>query len=206
MKFPEIPNPKSLLQRIAERDDLDYKAQINPSQKGTADFIKDVSAMSNIGGGVLVFGVKGRELLGISDEELLNYDASRLDGKIKQYLSPTPQLSTEVVTHEGKAYPFVKIGGITKTPIVVSGNLNDEKSKQLLKPGSVYVRQNTATIEVSSADLMRQLIDRIVDLGGINGYLPSFHVPYGFWLWEADFHNRTVTTYQSMVAVETIVG
>jgi hypothetical protein len=163
LQFPEIPSPESLLANLAERDDLDYKAKINDSKKGHADFIKDVGAISNTGGGVLVFGVLGGKLEGIPEAELPNYDPSRLGKKIEKFLAPPPPLSTAIVEDGGKKFPFVRIGGISDTPVIVCCNMNDETNKQILREGSIYIRQNTKTVEISNESSARQLIGRIVD-------------------------------------------
>lgn len=44
---------------VSETDDLDWKRQLpSPGEVKTSDFIKDVAAMANSGGGVIVYGVK----------------------------------------------------------------------------------------------------------------------------------------------------
>lgn len=47
---------------VAETDDLDWKSELPPAKGlSTTDFPKDVAAMANSGGGVIVFGVKDEQ-------------------------------------------------------------------------------------------------------------------------------------------------
>ncbi|WP_280331415.1 ATP-binding protein [Nocardia wallacei] len=49
----------AVAQQVAETDDLDFKDKLPPKKKVfESDFPKDVAAMANTGGGVLVFGVE----------------------------------------------------------------------------------------------------------------------------------------------------
>ena len=49
----------AVAQGVAETDDLDWKAELPPEkQLAQSDTVKDIAAMANSGGGVIVFGIK----------------------------------------------------------------------------------------------------------------------------------------------------
>ncbi len=158
----QIGDPVNLLTRIEERDELDYKEELNDTHKGKADFLKDCSAIANNGGGVLVFGVRDRDLVGVKEQELQHYDPSRLHDRVKAHLSPIPRITTEIVRQDGKQFPFVKIAGIGNAPILIAKNFHDEKNNQLLREGQIYIRQNTKTILVHTEAQIRHVLERVI--------------------------------------------
>lgn len=162
-KFVEIKSPESLLTQIEERDSLDYKANLEDSAKGKADFIKDCSAIANYGGGVLIYGVDKQNLIGLPESDMQFYDPSRLHDRIKGHLSPVPKIITQIISHEGKKFPFVKIAGIDKSPILVSKKMYDERNGPLLFEGDIYTRQNTQTIKVQNEAQIRHILEQIIN-------------------------------------------
>ena len=161
--FPKIPTPVDLLERIEERDNLDYKTKLNDSSRqGKVDFFKDYAAMGNHGGGVFIYGVNGRERVGVLDNELAFYDPSRLHDKLKAHLSPVPKIICEIVEHKGLKFPFVKVAGIDVAPILISKIINDENNQCLACEGDFYVRQNTKTIKASSEAQVRHVFEQVI--------------------------------------------
>lgn len=161
-KFLEITSPEALLKQLEERDNLDFKKQLDDSAKGKADFIKDYSAIANHGGGVIIYGVDGRTLAGIPDAELQKYDTSRIHDKLKGHLSPVPKIITQIIDYDGKKFPFVKIAGIDQSPILVSKKMNDEKNNTLICDGDLYIRQNTQTLKAQNEAHVRHVLEQVV--------------------------------------------
>ena len=53
---------EAVAQGIAETDDLDWKASLPPTKRlNESDFPKDIAAMANSGGGVIVYGISEQE-------------------------------------------------------------------------------------------------------------------------------------------------
>lgn len=162
-KFLEINSPESLLKQIEERDNLDYKKQFDDTPKGKADFIKDYAAIANHGGGVIIYGVDGRDLVGIQEAELPKYDTSRIHDKLKGHLSPVPKIISQIVSFDDKNFPFVKIAGIDQAPILISKKMHDEKNNSLFYDGDLYIRQNTQTLKASNEAHVRHVLDQVIN-------------------------------------------
>lgn len=161
-KFLEITSPEALLKQLEERDNLDFKKQLDDSAKGKADFIKDYSAMANHGGGVIIYGVDGRSLVGVPEADLPKYDTSRIHDKLKGHLSPVPKIITQIVVHDEKHFPFVKIAGIDQSPILISKKMNDEKNNTLICDGELFIRQNTQTLKAHNEAHVRHVLEQVV--------------------------------------------
>jgi predicted HTH transcriptional regulator len=75
--------------RLAQRESkyLDFKADFDVSDKGAwAELIKDVVAMANTGGGVIVFGVNDNGTPARFDPtELLTFDPANITDKLAKY-------------------------------------------------------------------------------------------------------------------------
>jgi hypothetical protein len=162
-QFLEISNPVEFLERPVERNEIDYKKQLNRDRKGKADFIMNTAAIANYGGGVLVFGVDGENLVGVDDQDLKFYDSAALQGIVQKTLSPIPKLSCEIVEHENKKFPFVRIASIVNAPILITRDFQDDQGKHLLRPGDVYIRQNTQTIKVHTDAQVRHLLEIVIN-------------------------------------------
>lgn len=160
-RFIEIRNPEDFLNNIEERDNLDYKKRIVETRQGEAGLIKDCAAIANNGGGVIIYGIDGLEKTGIPEADLKKYDPSRLHDGIKNYLSPVPVITTNIITFENKKFPFVKIAGIENSPIIISRQMNDEKNKNILKEGDIYIRHNTQTLKAQSEAHINHLLEQV---------------------------------------------
>ena len=160
-KFIEISDPRNLLKRLIEKNEVDYKKKLGSSNKSKADMIKDFAAMANYGGGVLIFGVDNDEetLIGINDDELDIYDPARLQGILQKFLSPVPEIVHEKVNYKGMNFPFVRIASIEKTPIICCKVFHNEENKLLLQSGDIFTRQNTQTIKVHLESQVRSILE-----------------------------------------------
>lgn len=99
---------------VAETDDLDWKSELPPI-KGIpqTDFPKDVAAMANSGGGVIVYGVResqkaatGRTDVGEFDE---NYERSLRSAAITAISPPVFGLSIHRLGTEGSRAVVVEV-------------------------------------------------------------------------------------------------
>lgn len=173
MDTPKVEQLRQFLENASEKDSVDYKYLIeddsdNPKdqKKKQVEFIKNVAGMANIGGGVLIFGVKeaaGKfEMIGISEEEIeKKYDSAKLYDRIKNYLSPAPSFEREIVEKDGKKFVFVIIAGVENTPVLISKEMGDG-SLPLIRQGDIYTRKGTQTI-LAKTDHVQKLIENLVN-------------------------------------------
>lgn len=164
MKLP-VDTILEIIDRIEERDEYDFKAELENSPKGRADLVKDISSLANTGGGLLIYGVRNKKHEGIPSEGLKAYDPANLSNLIKDHLSPVPSITSEEISHLGLIFPVVKIAGAENTPIIVSKKISDAKSTLLIREGEIYVRQNTQTVLIQTEAQARKLIERFVESG-----------------------------------------
>lgn len=67
-RFVQIASPTDFLERPQETDEIDYKTQLNKDKKSKADLVMNTAAMANYGGGLLIFGVDGTNLVREAEE------------------------------------------------------------------------------------------------------------------------------------------
>lgn len=166
-RFPRITDPLDFLTRIEERDDVDYKLKIGSEKAARISLTKDIAAMANIGGGILIFGVApDSELHGIEAHGLRKYDSAAIHDLCRSLLSPVPEIRMHVVVHNGLHFPFVTIGGIGSSPVLVAKGIQDESGKKfLIAEGDLYIRENTQTRKASTEAQVRKVIDAAISTG-----------------------------------------
>lgn len=170
MKFREksvgsddLEKLKNQIQHASESDALDFKKEIEESKKGQADFIKDVASFANLGGGMMIYGVDGKNRVGVLESEHSKYDVAGLHNKIKDHLSPVPKMEIEFIETQGKKFPTLFISGGDESVVLISKNLHDHEGKQILRAGEIYLRQNTQSLVVSNDATMRKILDSVVE-------------------------------------------
>ena len=75
------------LDAVCETAAVDFKAGLDVDNKGEwLEILKDIVAMANSGGGVILFGLDGAgSPTGSNIAPLLNYDVSRVGDKLRKY-------------------------------------------------------------------------------------------------------------------------
>lgn len=164
MDLNDLETMRDKIRNGIETDSLDFKKELEHSKKGRSDFIKDVAAIANVGGGLLIYGVDKGSRSGVSAAELNGYDAAQLNDKIKDHLSPVPRLEVRIEEIDEKHFPILFVAGIEDSIVLTSRNLNDETGKILLRAGEIYLRQNTQSLVVSEEAVLRRLIESIVEI------------------------------------------
>lgn len=161
-----INDPESFLKTIKESDHVDYKLCLDDSKRSRGEFVKNVAGMANIGGGVLIFGIdeKKKILVGVASDERELYDQANLYNKIKDHLSPVPNIEKFDISYENKSFIFVQIKNYEDSPILITKLMSDEQNKQIIKEGDVYTRSGTQTILINKFELMNALLERVVTL------------------------------------------
>ena len=154
-----------------ETNKLDYKITFNISEKKNVyDFVKDVSAFANVGGGYLVIGVepKNYKVIGINKEVERNLDPTRISQTLSKYICPSINLHTYVGDYKehNKNYRIglIYIPEFSKRPHFINGNYsykNEEKNKDIvcLHEGTIFVRTQSASKPINT-DSWEELLER----------------------------------------------
>lgn len=143
-----------------ESRDLDFKDRFDPDQASECiELIKDIIAMANSGGGLIVIGIcDDGTMSGTVVQPVLNLDPAKLGDKIHKYTG-VHFADFEIVEAErdGMQVAVLVIGSITDVPIVftspgtyaVPGN----KQKTAFSVGTVYFRHGAKSEPGTNADL-----------------------------------------------------
>jgi hypothetical protein len=149
----------------SETADLDFKAEFNPNNKGEfLEVIKDVLAMANSGGGIILFGVSndgtpnGSEMKGVAA-----LDPAKVTDLIYKYTDCQFQdFGIRRLDKNGCEIWAIVVNSVS-TPIVFSqtGNYADSSGKQknAFLGGTVYFRHGAKSEPGNSEDL-RMSIER----------------------------------------------
>lgn len=148
----------------SERPDLDYKEQIDlcaDRKREKAELTKDIIAMANFGGGLIIGGVRdvgGRfEMVGMGQDQLKQFDSTRLNDFVKNYSDPPVNTLTRVVATEGMNFGIVIVPGFGEQPHIVT---NDYPG--ILIKGDLLMRSASNNSERAGPHDLRGLLDRAV--------------------------------------------
>ncbi len=153
--------------RKRESKTLDFKARLDVnSTRDWVELVKDLVAMANSGGGVIVVGVNDNGTVsGSGVSALIAYDSAKVTDKIARY---TGQQYSDFEIHEvarddAKVAAIVLHGVDVPMAFVREGGYDDDagKSKIAFRLGTVYFRHGAKSEPCSSADLTAA-IDRNV--------------------------------------------
>jgi hypothetical protein len=149
----------------AETADVDFKSAFNPSDRGEfLEVIKDVLAMANSGGGIILFGLSndgkpsGAEMKGISA-----LDPAEVTDLIYKYTDCQFQHFELRRVHKKGSEIWAIVVRPAPTPVVFSQTGNyavaSGKQKNAFVGGSIYFRHGAKSEPGNSEDL-RQFIER----------------------------------------------
>lgn len=159
-KNPDI----AILKMGTETQTLDYKEDLDLSTKPSrASFAKDVIAMANNAGGVIVIGVAERspgefELVGLSEDRLRLFETSQINKAIRGFISPHVAITSRRVHMRSKTFIFVEVP--ESDCLVMAAQQNDEADLYL---GRVYGRTPAAeSAELRDSADVQKIIDKLV--------------------------------------------
>lgn len=166
------------LNSTRESDQVDFKESLNVDTKGEwLEILKDIVAMANSGGGVLLIGVQddGRAS-GFDVTPILNYDTAKIVDKIAantgQHFS---DFTVQEAQKDGHIIAAILIDSVS-IPLVFmkqgSHNVNG-KDKIVFSPGIVYFRHG-AKSDPGTSDDLRQFLQREIER--------EIEKVKGFWL------------------------
>lgn len=153
----------ALITAKEERPDLDFKGDINLSgdKKDKAEITKDVIAMANYGGGLIVGGVPetatGFLLAGMPEASLKSFDSTALNDFVKNYADPPVNTTTRKQEFEGKVYGVIVVPGFATQPHIVTRDYPD-----VMRAGDILIRTASNSSERAGADDVRVLIEQCV--------------------------------------------
>ncbi|MFC1731278.1 helix-turn-helix domain-containing protein [candidate division KSB1 bacterium] len=151
-----------------ESKSLDFKREFNPSSaSGWCEIIKDVIAMANSGGGIIVFGVKDDgSHSNFNKEIILNIDTADLADKIQSYTREDFSEVSILEIERGRKKVAAFMISPSLTPIAFTKNGADvtvgKKQKPAFVKGSVYFRHGSKS-EPGNTNDIRRAIDKAVD-------------------------------------------
>lgn len=148
--------------RDAQRESkyVDFKARFDPRDDGEwIEIVKDLVAMSNSGGGVVVIGVNnGGTPSGADVTDVLNIDNAKIVDKFVRYTGENfDDFELHSVTRSGTDAAAIVVGAVTGAPLVFTqaGKYTTAggKSKTAFARGAIYVRHGAKSEPATRSDL-----------------------------------------------------
>lgn len=163
-----------------ESKSLDFKEVFRPGTKSEwPELLKDIVAMANSGGGVIIFGVRNNGVASSEDVgEVLSLDPAVITDKVESYTGEQfADFGIHEVKRDRKTVAVLEVGPARTAPIAFNrvGTYTPEGAsaqKTAFSKGTVYFRHGAKSEPGTSSDL-RDFIERRLDqvrekwLGGI---------------------------------------
>jgi tetratricopeptide (TPR) repeat protein len=152
-----------------ECERLDYKEDLSLGHsKSLCDFVRDVLALKNVGGGFIVVGVRDKTWEPVGLDCRLPYDTKQLRDKVRK--GSGLDLEVDIVHHTlyaSKIFALIHIRASKRrskrrTPSLVKIDF-DAKESYGLRRGEIYGRRGDSTVRVSSTEELEQLLDDLED-------------------------------------------
>lgn len=152
-----------------ESEKVEFKESLDTKSKTAwLEILKDIVAIANSGGGVLLIGVKDDGHVSGNDvNDLLNYDPADLTNKMFAYTGRHfSDFRITRVERDGQPVAAIEIGRVS-VPLVFTTPGNyvgaDGKQKNAFIAGAVYFRHG-AKSEPATSDDLQQFIKREIDI------------------------------------------
>lgn len=154
----------ALINARTEQPDFDFKAEIElgrDKRKEKAELTKDIIAMANYGGGLIVGGVAetaaGFELRGLSADTLRGFDSTPINDFVKNYCDPPINTTTRVVEINGNNFGAIAVPDFGEQPHIVTDNYPG-----VLSIGDILTRTASNNSAKAGPNELRALLDRAV--------------------------------------------
>ena len=182
LKLPDL----NTISRESKR--VDFKGAFNPSsRKEWCEIIKDIVAMANSGGGLLLFGIddKGNNIE-FDPSVMLNLDEADITNKIYSYTGENfDNFKIYSFNRNGKEIAVIEIGE-SNTPLVFEkeGYYKNDMGKdcRAFQQGTIYFRHGAKSETATNRDI-RDFINRKIDLekkSMLNGLRKVVEAPPGY--------------------------
>lgn len=147
---------------------VDFKSQFDPKNNGDwCEIVKDIVAMANSGGGVIVFGVEDSGAPANTDvSEIQSIDSATMTDKLFRYTGVQfSEFELDQTTRDAKTLPILLVGP-SEFPLIFSrpGTYRTEQGKEKIafQEGSIYFRHGSKS-QPGNPDDIRAFIERVVD-------------------------------------------
>ena len=148
----QISKFQELLRRGRESNDHDYKKQLDLSSKPKKyEFLKDILAFSNFGGGYLLFGIDEMSSLEIIDQKT-RYDPADISNIIDEHLGYTIDFDLSYFQYEDKLVGLMEISP-SKKLLTSPKTFKNEKSEIIISKDDILTRRGTKSIKASRDDI-----------------------------------------------------
>lgn len=142
---------------------IDFKEKLDINKKGEwCELIKDIIALANCGGGILLIGVQDDgSISSYNHKTILNYDTAKIADKISGYLDIeyTEFEVVEIQRTDGKVTGILCFPSFPPRIFKKAGDYSDQhgKQKSAFQKGILYTRRGTRSIPAQSSDLLNML-------------------------------------------------
>lgn len=172
------------LEAVGETPDVDFKSSLDVDNKGQwLEVLKDLAAMANSGGGVILFGLDDSgNPTGSDVSPILNYDTARIGDKLCKYTKVHFGGLRLFSAHRGRFHLAGISVSASAVPLVFTADgqyLNEHNQERFaFRQGTVYFRHGTKS-EPGTSDDLRAFLEREVErvkvswLGGIRQVVES---------------------------------
>ena len=132
------------------------------------DRLRDIAAIANSGGGILLIGRDSPSFKSgsISAPDLKSYDITNVATVIRRFIEPVISVDVYSFTIGGDQLIALDIPTITRSPAIITQafSCSDATHKAHFLPGDVFVRTPAGqTQKLSSNHEMNDLFERVVD-------------------------------------------
>lgn len=149
-----------------ETNSRDFKSAVFWQDK-REEFVKDLIAFANTrGGGELFVGWNPDDeaYSGLSEEQLRSFDSTIISEQVNKYASSPVDLTVTEEVYEGKKMVRIRVKEFSFDPILFRKMLHARGGKQILaREGDLWIRDNAATVRVSTAGQMQDIIERALE-------------------------------------------
>ncbi|MCH7488279.1 MAG: ATP-binding protein [Chloroflexi bacterium] len=152
-----------------ETRELDYKETLDVrSKEHQAGLAKDVAAMANTVGGVIIVGVRDKtwEPLGVSSQIEAQLNPEDLDNKLSEYIDPRAEFDVSGFSQRGKRFVAIEVPKSANAPHMMKkeGNFPGPTKGRTLSAfprGAIFVRHGAKSAPATRRDMERIFGERL---------------------------------------------
>jgi len=157
------------LEARSESTRVDFKGTFDPTNKGEwLEVMKDIVALANTGGGVLLFGVDNDgKPTGLNCQPILDFDVARIGDKLHKY---TGTHVSELVLFgcdcDGQRIGGLYVGSVDVPLVFITDGryaTADGAERFAFRTGTTYFR-HSAKSEPGTSDDLRHFLDRRIEV------------------------------------------
>ncbi|MBN8627338.1 MAG: ATP-binding protein [Planctomycetes bacterium] len=146
------------IEAVGEENNFDAKGPMKwDGAEASAGLAKDIAALANSrDGGVLVIGISEDDGTlqydGLTPEQAESFDTTKMSNWINSRFSPAIKFTSYRVTYNERVYVVITVSEFDEIPTVCEKPFDRHLNR------GIYVRSDTASTPITSADQLRELI------------------------------------------------